>query len=253
MIIVSNRYEIEILNKWGESETYVDFFIFDKQNNELAHCCNWYDGDIEPTETEILEDLYKDADKWFKLPKTSLISERLFLIFSDICQSENDMLYIEDDDQFKYYDINPITYKQLCNEIDKYKLNDYFEARGEEIIVYGGLQCAFNDDREMLISKGKVYLVNNDYLNKNVDLYNKENGGPYDLLILKENDVYVAIDDSYGECFVEEFENLEQATYWLLDNGASAEDVRRMNLPSYIKKFVIDTTLNKEEDKNYEL
>ena len=30
-----DRYEIEILNKWGESETYVDFFIFDKQNNEL--------------------------------------------------------------------------------------------------------------------------------------------------------------------------------------------------------------------------
>ena len=73
MIIVSNRYEIEILNKWGESETYVDFLIFDKQNNELAHCCNWYDGDIEPTETEILEEkIIEKDDHWCNKPISEL-------------------------------------------------------------------------------------------------------------------------------------------------------------------------------------
>lgn len=250
---MSDRYEIEILNIWGDSETYIDFFIFDKENSELAHCCDCYDGDSNITLNEMLISIYKDAYKWFKLPRTSELSEITYSIFEDLCQSENDMIYIEDENDFELYNINPTTYKILCEDIEKFNLGDYFEERGEEIIVYGGLQSALNDDRNLKVTRGKVYLVDKDYINQNIDLYNKKNNSPYDLLILKDNDLYIAIDDSRGECYVEEFDTLEQATYWLLCNELTAEEVKSEKIPYYISKFVIDTTLSKDEDNDYEL
>lgn len=161
MIIMSDRYVVKILNRWGTSETYVDFLIYDQEELKIAHCCNWYDGDLELTNDEIIEDILKDASEWFKLPKTSTLSDITYFIYQSLCQSENDMLYI-DENAMENFSINSETLKELETDIKKYNLQDYFEYQDRMIIVYGGLQTAFNDDRNLNIESNKDYFINND-------------------------------------------------------------------------------------------
>lgn len=248
MIWMSDRYEVEILNKWGDSETYVDFMLIDKELGRIGHFCNWYD--IEPTENEILNDIYFEASDWFKLPRTSEISDTMNLIFQELCQSENDMLFIEDEDKFDYYHITPTTYKVLLDEIKKYNLNDYFDINSDKITVYGGLQCAFNDDRNLYNPTEKVFYVTKEFIEKNFDLYRGINNSDFDLLIFEDAGKYVAIDDSSGHCFVEEFDKLEEANMWLTNESLSVEEIRKMTIPKYINRFIQEIDIANKDYAN---
>ena len=59
----------------------------------------------------------------------------------------------------------------------------------------------------------------------------------------KENFCYVAVDNSSGECFVEEFETEAQAVYWL-DTNIEAEYIPFTVISKDILELSIDTTKN---------
>ncbi len=149
-------YKYEILNYWNDNnDVYVDYVITNNNTKEKAHACTIFDfNDIDMNiETDKAEDyLINNIKKQnkigyeFDLPKTSQLHKITYDIYKELCNSENDMLYIEDNDDFELYNLNRETYKLLCEDIKKYNLDDYFMQTGETLVVYGGLQCCFNDD-----------------------------------------------------------------------------------------------------------
>lgn len=48
----------------------------------------------------------KDIDKWFQLLKISELSDITYSIFEDLCQTDNDMLWIEDEDSSEFYGLD---------------------------------------------------------------------------------------------------------------------------------------------------
>lgn len=145
-----SKYNINILNVWGdEIDLYVDFIIENKETNEFAHCCDWYDKSVNKIDREWLKrQLYNNPEQYFKIPKTSELNYITYNIFKDLCQSENDMLWIDDKDAKEDYEIylnNNL--EKLKTDIKKFHLEDYFDIDiNNNITVYGGLQTVFNDD-----------------------------------------------------------------------------------------------------------
>ena len=153
-----DEYSYKILNYWNDNgDVYVDYLVKNTKTNDKAHACalfniNDIDTSIETDKAEeyLINTIIKNKEKGyeFKLPKTSQINKITYDIFRELCNSENNMLYIENNDDFEQFNLNYETYKLLCNDIEKYNLQDYFMQTGEMLIVYGGLQCCFNDDRD---------------------------------------------------------------------------------------------------------
>lgn len=152
-----SKYKYQVLNSWNDADDlYVDYIVTNKRTKKEAHACILLKTDDiddyisnEDIGYDLEKRLKKEKGNAFKLPKTSEISEVLYNIFKEICQSENNMLYIKDDSDLENLGINLETCEILCDDINKYKLNDYFEMQDETLVVYGGLQCCFNDDREV--------------------------------------------------------------------------------------------------------
>lgn len=97
----------------------------------------------------------------------------------------------------------------------------------------------------------KIYKVSPEELNEYVDRWTdkKELNLDYSLLYCqKENFCYVAVDNSSGECYVEEFETEAQAVYWL-DTNIEAEYIPFTVVSKDIIELSIDTTKNNSMKK----
>lgn len=241
---MASIYEVEILNKWGEEYTYVDFLIHDRILGKTAHCCNWYDGNEDRTDIEILEDIYNDGDKWFQLPKTSELSDITYSIFEDLCQTDNDMLWIEDEDDYELYGLDKKENMQkLKSDIKKFHLEECIEFDGNGVItIFGGLQTLFDDNRETEEYKSnlKIHLVSKEYVLEKFDLLNKINESKYELVIFPSEERFLAIDDSIGKCYAKAFDSIEEAAIWLLDGKISIGEYKKLGNPEYIQSYISD-------------
>lgn len=254
---MASIYEVEILNKWGEQDIYVDFLIHDRILGKTAHCCNWYDGNEERTDIEIIEDIYNDGEKWFKLPKTTDLSDITYSIFEDLCQSENDMLWIDDEYSFDLYNLNTEENIQILkSDIKKFHLENYIEFDGNDnITIYGGLQTVFNDNRELRNYKSslKIHFVSKDFVLEKFDLMYRKNESGYDLVIFPSEDKFLAIDDTTGRCYTKVFDSLDTAAIWLLDGKLSISEYKRLDNPEFIQSCIVDETKDLKMEDSCEL
>lgn len=150
------EYKYSIINYWQDNnDLYVDYTVIN--DKEQAHVCSLFDindlntyksGSQEEITNELIGLLSKNNGKEFTLPKTSELNRITYDIYKELCQSDNNMLYIDDEDDLEQFNLNTKTYLYLCDDIEKFNLRDYFSIEDNMLIVYGGLQCCFNDDRE---------------------------------------------------------------------------------------------------------
>ncbi len=256
-VLRKNYYEVEILNKWGENDIYVDFLIHDRILGKAAHCCNWYDGNEERTDIEIIEDIYNDGEKWFELPKTSELSDITYSIFEELCQTDSSMLWIDDEYSFELYHLNTEENLQILKfDIKKFHLESYIEFDGNDnITIYGGLQTLFDDNRENEEYKSdiKIHLVSKDYVLENFDLMNGKSNSQYDLIIFQDKERFFAIDDTICSCKTKVCNSLETAATWLLDGKLSVREYKKLNDFDYFKNYIIDETTNLKSEDLYEL
>lgn len=159
-----NIYEYNILNYWNDQDDlYVNYIIEDKNTNEKANVIEYYDiSDLdcnynlssdEEINNSLLSLIKQNNGLEFTIPKVSEISPLLKYLYDHVCDSESNMCHIDyndwddlkEDGDFTDNDINI-----LKKEIAKYNLYDYVIMDDIEykICCYGGLQCAFNDDRQ---------------------------------------------------------------------------------------------------------
>lgn len=151
------EYKYSIINYWQDNnDLYVDYTVI-YNDKEQAHACSLFDindlntyknGSQEEVLNELTELLNKNNGKEFNLPRTSELNQITYDIYKELCQSDNNMLYIDDDDDLEQFNLNTNTYLYLCDDIEKFNLRDYFSIEDNMLIVYGGLQCCFNDDRK---------------------------------------------------------------------------------------------------------
>ena len=149
-----DKYTYRILNYWNDQDDlYVDYIVKNTEAFETAHACALYntdDIDDYMGRSNINEDLIKlikeSNRNEFDLPKTSELSDITYDIYKELCDTDNNMIWIDDLDSFMAYNITTENFELLKNDIEKYNLNDYFEITDKSITVYGGLQCCFNDD-----------------------------------------------------------------------------------------------------------
>lgn len=95
-------YRYELLNYWNDNnDLYVDYIITNNKTLEEAHACillNANDIDEYEARTNIDDDLIKMISKRngleFTLHKTSELNKVTYDIFKDLCNSENNMIYI---------------------------------------------------------------------------------------------------------------------------------------------------------------
>lgn len=121
--------------------------------NDMAKC---NENSIEKAFKTLI---YKEFERYIKLPRISKVSKLLQEIYDNVCTSDSSMCHITDDDWRELYsdryDDNDI--EQLKEEIKKYGLNDVvtFNDGEYKIVGYGNLETSFNDERK--ISRIKEY------------------------------------------------------------------------------------------------
>lgn len=103
--------------------------------------------------------VYSGYERFLKLPKASKCSSLLQEIYDTVCESDNSMCYITDEDWKELY-ADRYTEKdieRLKQEVKKYKLDKYitFDEDEYKILGYGDLEMCLNDDRK--INKEKDY------------------------------------------------------------------------------------------------
>lgn len=254
IIIDKSNYKVQILNSWIDDGKYVDFLIYDKDKGKIAHCCEYFTLSTFPDDMAE-KSILSHPKRWFNLPKTSEIYDVTYQVFNDLCNTDNGMLWIEGIGDKECYGLdNSKVMEKFKEDIYKYRLEDYVEFdENDNITVYGGFVCCFNDDRGIpQLSSDKVYLVSKSYVENNIDTFNKTNNTPYNKLIFQDGEKYIAIDDSRSQCYVEEFNKLEEATLWLKDDSLSYEEVVDRAIPSYITNLLIIPE-EKHKEENYEL
>lgn len=98
--------------------------------------------------------------------------------------------------------------------------------------------------------QNRIYKVSRDELNKYINDWSDKQlaKDSYDLLYCKDTDYnYIAIDNTSGDCYVEEFETESQAVFWL-DADMLAEEIPYSIIPKRVLECVIDTTKSREND-----
>lgn len=101
--------------------------------------------------------VYSGYERFLKLPKASKCSSLLQEIYDTVCESDNSMCYITDEDWKELY-ADRYTEKdieRLKQEVKKYKLDKYitFNEGGYKILGYGDLEMCLNDDRAITKEK----------------------------------------------------------------------------------------------------
>lgn len=149
-----NDYCVEILNIWESTfeDTRCNAIIYYK-SRAIANIVECFDKNN--VTKPILEKLIlENIEKYRKLPKISECHKLLKEAYDTVCQSENEMFYMTDDDWKEFvkdgeYDSND--FKIFQEEVKKHKLEEVvsIDSDGEKIIGYGNLSTMFNDDREL--------------------------------------------------------------------------------------------------------
>lgn len=118
--------------------------------------------------------------------------------------------------------------------------------------IFGTDGGEFNKYYDNKKYKNKIYKVDEeelvDYLKNKTDNENKIT--KYDLLYCESGSKYVAIDNSDGECYTENFDTEAQAVFWL-NSDVVVEQIPFEIIPKNIIDMIIDKTTNKY--KNNEL
>lgn len=101
--------------------------------------------------------VYSGYERFLKLPKASKCSSLLQEIYDTVCESDNSMCYITDEDWKELY-ADRYTEKdieRLKQEVKKYKLDKYitFDEDEYKILGYGDLEMCLNDDRAITKEK----------------------------------------------------------------------------------------------------
>jgi len=148
------KYSYQIIGFWNDQDDlYVNYVITNNETKEDANVCTLLKtDDIEnyAVRTDVRDEIKKiiksEYRNEFELPKTSEIKDITYNIYMELCESENNMLIIEKKDLGRL-NLDYKNFRILLREIEKYKLDKFFERDDDALIVYGGLQCCFNDDR----------------------------------------------------------------------------------------------------------
>ncbi|MBO5376534.1 MAG: hypothetical protein J6A52_06735 [Bacilli bacterium] len=163
---------VEILGDLNFLENYDDVRcnVLLYQNSKLAaNIIVSYDSKIisylsqnsEKGSKEVIKSLiYKDFDKYIKLPKLSNCSKLLQEIYIDVSESDSKMCYITDEDWSQFYSkrYSERDILNLKEEIKKYKLDKLISFDYEDeykIIGWTNLELKFNDDRKLSKNKDK--------------------------------------------------------------------------------------------------
>lgn len=101
--------------------------------------------------------VYSGYERFLKLPKASKCSSLLQEIYDTVCESDNSMCHITDEDWKELY-ADRYTEKdieRLKQEVKKYKLDKYITFNEDEykILGYGDLEMCLNDDRAITKEK----------------------------------------------------------------------------------------------------
>lgn len=149
-------YYIEILNIW--KSTFDDIrcnaiiYYQDKAVANIIECFHIDKGTPSLIEQFILGNI----DKYIGLPKISECNKLLKEAYDTVCESDNEMFYITDDEWQELVrdgEYNKDDFNVLQEEIKKYELEDLVTINnddGEKIVGYGDLSTKFNDDRKLL-------------------------------------------------------------------------------------------------------
>lgn len=151
LVKYKNVYSVNVLNSWGDiKEYYVDFIITNNLNGRTARCCDWFDDDYNNyNNSEVINRILNISEKWFELPKTSQINDITYKLFKEICNSDNNTIHIDKKDYIDFYNLTDENINLLKTDIIRFNLKDYIDFTSDKIIIYGGFQTAFNDDRKV--------------------------------------------------------------------------------------------------------
>ena len=165
---MQKNYDYEILKYWKDNNNlYINYKIYDNIKNKVVNATTYYDIldlDIdfynvtaEEMEKYLIKLVKKNNGLEFSLPKISEASPLLEYIYDNLSNSDNGMYFLEYDEWKDLTEENIFSekdIKKLKTEINKFSLNDYitFNNNDCKICAYGGLQCAFDNDR----SKGEL-------------------------------------------------------------------------------------------------
>lgn len=101
--------------------------------------------------------IYENFENYISLPKISKCSKLLQEIYDFVCESENSMCHITNEEWQELYSnrYNDNDIEKLKKEIEKYDLKEFIELNENEykIIGYGNLEIKFNDDRKFMKDK----------------------------------------------------------------------------------------------------
>lgn len=159
-----NIYEYNILNYWNDQDDlYVNYTIENINTKEKANVisyyntsdldCNYNTSSDEEINRSLLNLIKQNNGLEFTIPKVSEISPLLTYLYDYVSESESNMCHIDYEDWRDLKENNDFTDEDinlLRKEVEKYNLLDYITIDDGEyqICCYGGLQCAFNDDRQ---------------------------------------------------------------------------------------------------------
>ena len=94
----------------------------------------------------------------------------------------------------------------------------------------------------------EIYKVDYDFLHEYIDNWSnkKDLNCDYDLLYCETDGIYIAIDNTKGECYTEEFSTEDQAVLWL-NTSLSPEEIKKSIIPNGIRKVVINKIKKEKE------
>lgn len=158
------KLSAEILSTWVSDYNDIRYNAILYRNNKpvanIIGSCYYYQWKDELDNLSKFKILvYSGHERFLKLPKVSKCSCLLQEIYDTVCESDNSMCYITDEDWKELY-ADRYTEKdieRLKQEVKKYNLDKYitFDEDEYKILGYGNLEMCLNDDRK--INKEKDY------------------------------------------------------------------------------------------------
>lgn len=96
------------------------------------------------------------------------------------------------------------------------------------------------------MKKVMIYKVEHEDLNAYLDawLNKKELPLSFDLMYCEENGIFTALDNSFGECYLEDFDTEKEALLWL--SNYEKNEIEVMNIDDSIFNLKVDYEKNKE-------
>lgn len=103
----------------------------------------------------------------------------------------------------------------------------------------------------IIIEEINIYNISYKKFNELIEEWSNCGDVSYSLFLTKKNNKYLALDNEGADCYVEEFNTLDKALYWLVNKDLMAEDVMnlqdievRQNLRRFNYKIIKNNSLN---------